>query len=104
MTIALTPELRKAIAEAGDEPVTIVDPETNRLYRIVEIPQGAERIADGETIVRWIYPSVDAVFGRSGWDDPRMNEYDLLELLEGVTDDNTHDEIDTGPSLGAEVW
>ena len=29
-------------------------------------------------------------------------EYRLEELLAGVTDENIHDEIDTGPAIGAE--
>jgi antitoxin MazE len=28
----------------------------------------------------------------------------LGELLEGVTDDNLHDEVDTGPAQGSEAW
>jgi len=28
----------------------------------------------------------------------------LAELLRGVTDDNIHAEVDTGPAVGREVW
>jgi len=28
----------------------------------------------------------------------------LEQLLEGVTDENLHDEVDTGPAVGKEVW
>jgi antitoxin MazE len=28
----------------------------------------------------------------------------LEDLLDGVTDDNLHGEVDTGPAQGAEVW
>jgi len=28
----------------------------------------------------------------------------LEELLDGVTDSNLHDEIDTGPAQGSEAW
>lgn len=28
----------------------------------------------------------------------------LDELLEGITDDNRHEETDWGPSMGAEAW
>jgi len=28
----------------------------------------------------------------------------LADLLDGVTDDNLHGEVDTGPAQGAEVW
>ena len=30
--------------------------------------------------------------------------YTLEELLEGLTDDQLHGEIDTGPPVGREVW
>lgn len=30
--------------------------------------------------------------------------YTLEELLEGMTDENRHDEIDTGQPVGNEVW
>lgn len=30
--------------------------------------------------------------------------YTLEALLEGVTDDNLHDEWDSGPSVGGEAW
>ena len=32
------------------------------------------------------------------------NEYTLEELLDGLTDDNRHDEIDWGQPVGKEVW
>ena len=30
--------------------------------------------------------------------------YTLDDLLAGVTEDNLHGEVDTGPATGAEVW
>ena len=33
----LTPELRRAIDQAGDEPVPITDPETHRTYLIIKV-------------------------------------------------------------------
>jgi antitoxin MazE len=30
--------------------------------------------------------------------------YTLEELLEGITDENLHREVGTGPAVGAEVW
>lgn len=34
----------------------------------------------------------------------RAPRYTLEALLEGVTPDNLHDEVDTGPPVGREVW
>ena len=31
-------------------------------------------------------------------------ESTLEQLLEGVTEENRHDEIDTGPAVGREAW
>ena len=31
-------------------------------------------------------------------------KYTLMELLDGVTKRNIHGEIDTGPSVGKELW
>ena len=33
-----------------------------------------------------------------------MPTYSLAELLDGVTDENLHDEVSTGDAVGAEVW
>lgn len=30
--------------------------------------------------------------------------YTLRELVDGITDENRHDEISTGPSVGNEIW
>jgi hypothetical protein len=35
LTMTLTPELKQAIEEAGDEPVRVEDPETHTAYLIV---------------------------------------------------------------------
>ena len=32
------------------------------------------------------------------------SDYSLEELLEGVTEENIHAEVDTGASVGNEVW
>lgn len=29
---------------------------------------------------------------------------ELAELLDGITDENLHGEVDTGPAVGREVW
>ena len=35
---------------------------------------------------------------------PPARAFTLARLLAGVTDDNLHHEIDTGPAVGGEVW
>ncbi len=34
----------------------------------------------------------------------RPHAYDLDTLLAGITEDNRHDEVDWGPSVGREAW
>ena len=34
----------------------------------------------------------------------RKEEYDLETLVAGITDDNRHEEWDTGPPVGREIW
>lgn len=34
----------------------------------------------------------------------RPRPFTLEQLLSGITDDNLHEEISTGPALGAEEW
>ena len=35
---------------------------------------------------------------------PKRNKYTLDELLEGMTQDNVHSEIDLGSAVGNEIW
>lgn len=35
---------------------------------------------------------------------PKRNKYTLDELLEGMTPDNIHSEIDMGSAIGNEAW
>ena len=34
----------------------------------------------------------------------REPKYDLTTLLQGITDENLHAEVETGPAAGREVW
>ena len=34
----------------------------------------------------------------------KPEEVDLEDLLEGITDENIHGEVDTGDSVGGEIW
>lgn len=43
---------------------------------------------DGRIVIRHVAPK----------------EYTLGELVDGITDENRHDEIDAGPAVGNEVW
>jgi antitoxin MazE len=42
--------------------------------------------------------------GRIVIEPARHKEYDLAELVKGITRDNLHKEIDFGTAVGKEVW
>jgi hypothetical protein len=82
MTI-LTPEQRQAIARSGEAPVRVVDPETTIAYVLLRADL-YERIRtllhlDDDRNPEAMYPLIDEVFGREGWDDPKMDAYDDYE-------------------------
>ena len=74
----LTPEQRQEIQKAGAEPVRISDPETQTEYVILkaDIYERIRALADDTTAA---YPLAMKVFGHHGWDDPQMDEYNLLD-------------------------
>jgi hypothetical protein len=65
MTIELTEQQRRAVAQAGDSPPTVTDPETGTGYVLIR--------ADVYAKLRAI---VDGIAKRAGWDDPALNEYE----------------------------
>ena len=47
---------------------------------------------------------MSVVEGRLVVSPVRRPQYELEDLLEGVSDENLHREVDTGPPAGDEVW
>jgi len=78
----LTPELRKALEAAGDQPVVVVDPETNQQYVLLRaecyerlhhfFEQGSLSRPEQEALLR-------QAGERAGWDDPEMDIYNDLD-------------------------
>jgi hypothetical protein len=77
----LTPELRKAVEEAGDQPIEIIDPETQRRYVLLR--------ADVYVRLHMLFEEgplskderrhlLEQAGMRAGWDDPEMDVYDDL--------------------------
>jgi hypothetical protein len=81
MTI-LTPELRKAVEAAGDQPVVVIDPETKQQYVLVRadfydrlhllFEKGPLSRSEQEALLR-------QAGKRAGWDDPEMDIYNDLD-------------------------
>lgn len=42
--------------------------------------------------------------GRVVIEPSRRTEYDLAELVAGITEENRHDPVQTGAPVGKEVW
>jgi len=79
----MTPELRAAIEQAGTEPARLVDPETQTAYILMR-EEEYDRIRtthapSGEATPEAMYPFIDEAFGLSGWDDPKMDDYNDYE-------------------------
>jgi hypothetical protein len=78
----LTPELRQAVDAAGEQPVPIIDPETNQRYVLLRaevyerlqvlFDQGS--LSEGEQ--RFLLQEAGK---RAGWDDPAMDIYNDLD-------------------------
>jgi hypothetical protein len=77
----LTPELRKAIEEAGDQPVPVIDPETQRRYVLLreEIYERLHSLFEAGPLSkdeqRYL---LEQAAKRAGWDDPEMDVYNDL--------------------------
>jgi hypothetical protein len=72
-------ELRKVAEEAGDQPVQIVDPETNRRYVLLraDIYERLHLLFEGGPLSKdeqkWL---LNEAGKRAGWDDPEMEVYE----------------------------
>ena len=73
----ITPEIKQAIAQAGDAPVSLIDPETETAYILVRADVFEQMRARCEDFdVRDFYPIMNEVAAREGWNDPAMDIYD----------------------------
>jgi hypothetical protein len=74
----LTPEQRQEIQKAGEEPVRLADPETQTEYVILKakVYDRIRALADETSAA---HPLAMKVFGQDGWDDPQMDEYNVLD-------------------------
>jgi len=63
----ITPEIRQAIEQAGEQPVPLTDPETNSVYVIVraEVYERMRALCD-DFEIRDAYPLMDQVAARHG--------------------------------------
>jgi hypothetical protein len=72
----ITPEIRRVIELAGDQPVQLTDPETNSVYVILRAELYEQMCASRDEVdIRDAYPLMDGIAAREGWDDPSMDVY-----------------------------
>lgn len=89
--MTITPELKQAVSQAGDEPVRLEDPETRaayvllkrevyeRLVKLGEVERAGSSLSESDEFhPRDAYPAIDRAFAE-GWDDPKMAAYDEYE-------------------------
>ena len=81
MTTTFTPEMRKALEEAGEQPLEIVDPETQQRYMLLKadvfdrlhlLLQGGSLSKEEQRFL------LEQAGRRAGWDDSEMDIYDDL--------------------------
>ena len=80
----ITPEIRKAIEQAGEQPVRLADLETNLVYIIVraEVYECMCVLCD-DFDIQDAYPLMNQVAAREGWDDPSMDIYNEYQPPSG---------------------
>ena len=80
MTPELTPDLRQAVHQAsGNQPLRLIDPETNTVYVLVPAEQydrsQAELHAAQDALSDTYAAQTEAAL-RAGWGQPEMSQYD----------------------------
>ena len=81
MTTTLTSEIRKALEEAGEQPLEIIDPETQQRYMLLkaDVFDRLHRLLQGGPLSKEEQRFLLEQAGRrAGWDDPEMDIYDDL--------------------------
>jgi PHD/YefM family antitoxin component YafN of YafNO toxin-antitoxin module len=79
---ALTPELRQAILDSGDEPLVVLDPQTQERYVLlrVEAYERLQLLLEHKPLSREEQRRLLSMAGkRAGWDDAAMDIYNDLD-------------------------
>jgi hypothetical protein len=77
----LSIEIRKAIEEAGGQPLEVIDPETHERYMLVKaelFDRLSKLLQRGPLTVEEQRYLLEQAGRRAGWDDPEMDIYDDL--------------------------
>ena len=72
----LTVEQRNLLKQPGDEPLRLMDPDTNREYVLLQADLYDQlRSVLTEVNPRDLYPALHKALAAEGWDDPQMDDY-----------------------------
>ena len=73
----LSPELRQAILDSGDQPVNLLDPQTQEHYVLLPQPEACRAIAASFGTQSAVQGGAACLLGlagkRANWDDPEMD-------------------------------
>ena len=72
----LTAEQRKLLTQPSDEPLRLMDPDTNQEYVLVEAEVYDQlRSSMNDINPRDLYPALHKALAAEGWDDAKMDDY-----------------------------
>ncbi len=67
--------------------------------------------AKGRVLLPAVFANTQVIIERVSDDEVRIRKakipikrFSLRKLVAGITDENRHEEIDTGPAVGGEAW
>ncbi len=81
MSIELTEQQQDALAAQTEEPFRVINPRTQETYFLVRADQFDHirgLLGDGPFTTEERQAILQGVWNRAGWDDPRMDQYELL--------------------------
>jgi hypothetical protein len=78
MTVPLTEEQLRAVADRPGEPVRLIDPRTNQVFVLLRADdyERVRSLLEEDFDIRDTYPAQFASAMRAGWNDPAMDDYD----------------------------
>ena len=77
MVVELSKELREELAQHGERPIRLVNPDTQRVYVLLEasvFERVKALLSDDAFDVRDTYAAQDAALAKV-WDDPELDDY-----------------------------
>ena len=85
MPIEISQPQRDALARSGSEPLRLTDPATGSGNILLQADEYDRlRASGGAFDVRETCPAQNAVASAAGWDEPFMDEYDVLCPIRGA--------------------